>query len=666
MTYSGLRSAIPFSPQPYVLAGLTDGHEYSVSMRARNAQGYATVWSPDSVLDLTVPVVDTAPRINSFVAAPTTIASTETTDLTVQAVDDENDTITFSYSIVTIDGTVTTSTNPNVIGSFGSLSSEVISDVTFGYVTWDPPSADGIYVIRVTATAQGMTVTRDVTVTIINPPSRPDAPVLTFPSASSLRVDWDAPDDNGGADIDEYQVRYRQIDNLAYTTLTFDSSPLPTQTDITTGIDSNNQYEAQVRARNESNDEWSEWSLHGRTPDPTPPSRPDAPTLSFLSSTSLRISWSAPSDNGGALIDEYQVRYRRRNIIFITIPFNFDPLPTQTDISGISSRNRYIAQVRAKNESNDEWSEWSEIGRTPPAPRPPIPDAPTVTSHTNNTQLNVSWMKPTDPTYDETIYPITDYNIRYRLSGSNQPYSNFLFSGAGTSTIIIDLIADREYDVQVQAGNNAFLYSDWSLDGTGETSTGPPPPPTNLLDTDVRSDRITIRWVAPSGATVTGYDIEYKERSEIEWTVWATDLDATTTTIMPLSADTPYNIRVASRNSAGIGNYTPTLNVRTLDVNVAPTITSLTISDSDIIVHEFTDLTVVANDANGDSISFNYRLVSVEGSTPASTDIGTFIVLSTSTSGNQVTQTVRYTPSVESAEGHLCFRCNCFRWHIDE
>ena len=250
--YTVLQSAVPFNPQPYELTGLISGNEYSVSMRARNGEGYAREWSPDSTLDLSTPVVDNPPIINSFIADPTSITVNETTDLTVQAEDNENDAISFSYSIVSIDGTDTTSTDASVVGSFTRIRTEVTAGITFGFATWDPPTTAGSYRIRVTATADGLTTVRDifvgVTAIVVNPPSRPSAPVLSFLSSTSLRISWRAPSNNGGAPIDEYEVRYRAFGTSTYTTLTFDSSPLPTQTDITTGINSNNQYESQVRA----------------------------------------------------------------------------------------------------------------------------------------------------------------------------------------------------------------------------------------------------------------------------------------------------------------------------------------------------------------------------------------------------------------------------------
>lgn len=108
------------------------------------------------------------------------------------------------------------------------------------------------------------------------------------------------------------------------------------------------------------------------------PSRMSAPTVE-ADGDGLIVTWSAPSDDGGAPVTRYQVRYgrvgepgrdpARWNRVSMTAP------ATSTTIAGPRAGTTYAVQVRAKNRAG--WSAWSESGTGPTAtPAPPAP--PTV------------------------------------------------------------------------------------------------------------------------------------------------------------------------------------------------------------------------------------------------------------------------------------------------
>ena len=495
-SYTTLNTSIPFNPQPYILTGLLANNIYSVSMRARNTNGYAVRWSEDSTLD-TGGIIDTPPRITSFTATDTTIDSDETTILTVVAEDDESDTITFSYDVVSSPSTAT--------GSFVIHRTQFVEGATAGSATWTPPSTTGSYTIEVTATARGMTATRTIRITVsdppVDPPSRPDTPILGFPTSTSLRIDWQEPDDDGGADIDEYEIGYRVQNVGSYTVVT---------------------------------------------------------------------------ENGNAL--------------------------DTTITSGISNTNRYQGRVRAMNDGNATWSAWSLPGVSPLATRPPRPSAPTVTEDSNdNRALNVSWTRPTDPNYDENLYPIVDYNVQYRISASSSPYRNYSFNGTGTNTQITGLTPNVTYAVQVQAVNSDISGA-WSPDGTGTTGHSVPGAPTNLRPIRIRRNDIQLAWNPPSnngGATITQYQIQYRLDGSSSW------LNGGTTTSSPGTVDglttvEIYNFRVAARNSQGLGNYSVEINVET-GVNHTPDL--IIDVPSSVVSGGIEEVVATVSDIDGDTVT---------------------------------------------------------------
>ena len=110
----------------------------------------------------------------------------------------------------------------------------------------------------------------------------------------------------------------------------------------------------------------------------TAPGRMSAPTLE-ADGDGLIVAWAAPSDDGGAPVTRYQVRYgrvdepgqdpARWNRVSVTAP------ATSTTITVQRAGTTYAVQVRAKNRAG--WSPWSESGTgATAAPAPPAP--PTV------------------------------------------------------------------------------------------------------------------------------------------------------------------------------------------------------------------------------------------------------------------------------------------------
>ena len=290
------------------------------------------------------------------------------------------------------------------------------------------------------------------------PPSRPATPTVSALSSSSLRVTWSAPAANG-ASITDYDVRYRRFGASSWIDNRHNGT---SRTDTISGLSSSTRYEVQVRAQNSRGE--SSWSPsgYGSTTGPTirVPSRPAAPTVSALSSSSLRVTWSAPAANGASITD-YDVRYRRPGASSWIDNRHNGTSRTDT-ISGLSSSTRYEVQVRAQNSRGE--SSWSSSGygsTTGPTIRVPSrPAAPTV-SALSSSSLRVTWSAPA-----ANGASITDYDVQYRSSGSWRWKTH---NGTSLSSTISGLSSNMRYEVQVRAQNSRG-ESSWSPSGYGTTT----------------------------------------------------------------------------------------------------------------------------------------------------------------------------------------------------
>ena len=114
------------------------------------------------------------------------------------------------------------------------------------------------------------------------------------------------------------------------------------------------------------------------------PSRPGAPVLSSPSSTSLRVTWSAPG-NTGPVIDDYDVQYRQGSSGSFSNR-SHSGTSRSTTITGLSASTLYEVRVRASNaEGNSSWSQSSSFTTrstvvNPPPPPPVTNNAPVFTS----------------------------------------------------------------------------------------------------------------------------------------------------------------------------------------------------------------------------------------------------------------------------------------------
>ena len=298
-----------------------------------------------------------------------------------------------------------------------------------------------------------------------NAPARPSAPGVTG-GTRRLSVSWSAPDPRGAA-ITDYDVQYRQGTRGAWKAWGHTGRG---RTAAITGLSDGATYYVQVRAQNSAGE--SEWSSSGAASTAaaaTAPSRPSRPTVDADSSSSLEVSWSAPSD-GGSRITDYDVQYRQGTRGDWT-SWSHVGTNTSTTITGLSADTSYQVQVRAQNNIGESsWSPSSRSERTdddaPVARVPSRPGAPRVTVLSSSI-LTAFWDAP-----DDGGSSITDYEVRYRsVAPAGTSAWETVANLTGTeSTLIKGLSAGTFYDVQVRAENNVG-DSRWSASGGAFTAT---------------------------------------------------------------------------------------------------------------------------------------------------------------------------------------------------
>lgn len=305
----------------------------------------------------------------------------------------------------------------------------------------------------------------------------------------------------------------------------------------------------------------------GLTVDITPPritKPPDAPTgltSSDVGSSSLKLSWSAPGDNGGASITNYRVR-RANNSEGGYVDTNTGTARSLT-VTGLTRGNIYTFSVDAQNSA----------GFSPPSGTvtvvmlnvPTAPSQPYI-GHTTSTSAYVWW----NDAASNGGSPITNYALR-RYDGSS-PSGGFISYNENSFFRTIDgLTPGATYTFTTLAQNAVG----WGLESlpTTLTMTMRPDPPGNVHVTSVGLTSLNVNWSAPGntgGLPIGGYLVRRYVGSSASGSYVDTFLgsEARYVTIGGLSPGQVYTFVVYAQTTAtdngGFSNPSGSATVRTL------------------------------------------------------------------------------------------------------
>jgi fibronectin type 3 domain-containing protein len=273
----------------------------------------------------------------------------------------------------------------------------------------------------------------------------------------------------------------------------------------------------------------------------TVPGAPASLTATPGNGTSA-LSWTAPSDNGGASITGYAI-YRG------TTAGGESPAPVATVTgtsftdTGLTDGTRYYYTVQALNSAGHSASS-NEASDTPVASVPSAPQNLTVTGGAQ--QVALSWQAP-----PSNGSPVTGYDI-YRGTASGQE-SLIASTVQGTTYTDTGLGLSTQYFYTVAAVNSAGIGA--MSNEASATTNAPatePSPPQNLAAT-AGSSSVALNWQVPAsngGSPVAGYNV-YRGTSSGTETLLAPGVPGTSYTDSAVTSGTQYWYEVTAVNANG-------------------------------------------------------------------------------------------------------------------
>ena len=412
----------------YVFHSLLPETEYLIEVVQVNSAGRGTIASERVTTDA-APVVITSP------GAPRSLSLTETYNSIVAtwtAADDNGGESPTHYDI-RIDGGAWIDTGLDLTHTFSNLSAE--TEYT-------------IEVVEVNSAGRGdiasESVTTDAVPVVITVPSAPRN--LTADAGEDyVDLDWNAPADTGGAVVEAYKYRQRKGSGTWGPWTAIGSTA--TQYRVT-GLTPDTTYSFEVRGVNSAGDGTPSQTVNVRTDALplilTPPSAPQNLRVTGTDPTSIDLDWNAPADTGGAVIEAYKYRQRKRSGSWR--PWTaIGSTATRYTVTGLDPDAQYTFQVRAVNSEGDGTPSQTVTARTDMAL--PLGTPQNIEVELTSTTALLKWAAAT------AGGAVEEYEVSYAEGAS--PGTTWIPTGStGTRFFVKGLKRGTQYTFRVRGRNS--------------------------------------------------------------------------------------------------------------------------------------------------------------------------------------------------------------------
>ena len=382
-------------------------------------------------------------------------------------------------------------------------------------------------------------------------PGPPQNLVADANGQKRIDLDWDSPDDDGGSAVTGYRIEISDDGGTTWDGLVDNTGRNTTRYAHTTLNPGTTRHYRVAAINSVGPGEYS--NVDSATTAPDVPGAPAGLGAVANGTSQIDLSWTAPTDDGGADITGYRVEFAEQS----TGPWRVLRSDTQSDDTEFShtglnpgtTRHYRVAAINAAGTGDP-----SDVASA--TTDPTIPDPPTGLSAAadGQTRIRLSW---TAPAYDGGA-PVSGYRVE--VSADSADTWTVLFANTGNARTTFT-------HTGLQPGTTRhYRVSAINVAGTGAasnvahatTDATVPDAPTDLTATANGISRIDLEWTAPDdddGAPVMGYRIEVSTTNGATWTTLVTDADNPSTsyshTGLPPATRRDYRVSAINRIGAG-------------------------------------------------------------------------------------------------------------------
>ena len=372
---------------------------------------------------------------------------------------------------------------------------------------------------------------------VVTVPSAPEGLTAT-PGDGEVTLTWQAPGDNGGAEIVRYDVSYFRIGHTR-TEITGDNSLTAT----VDGLINGSEYYFLVWAVNSAGEGHSAVVRVRPATVPAPPTN----LAARPGDGDVMLHWQRPNFSGGVAVTGYQYRYAEGRSVPAATTWRSVGFNQNVIVDRLTNGTAYAFEVRARNRRGE--GPEAQVRSTPAT----VPSAPQNLAATpGDGEVALAWDAPAD----DGGSAISRYEYRY-AEGISVP-SETLWQSAGTNqTVTVDNLTNgTTYAFEVQAVNGRGSGTVTRLRSTPATV---PSAPQNLAATPGDGE-VALAWDAPAddgGSAISRYEYRYAEGISVpSETLWQSAGTNQTVTVDNLTNGTTYAFEVQAVNGRGSGTVT--------------------------------------------------------------------------------------------------------------
>lgn len=268
------------------------------------------------------------------------------------------------------------------------------------------------------------------------------------------------------------------------------------------------------------------------------PSQIRSPSISINTTNYLNrvtVSWQPPVSNGGKPIKSYLVQYKVGQagawtyVAASGLPYTGLPgtatTRSITHTLGNNTNTAYKVIYYRVGVSNADGVTWTELPNSV-TPLAPYPNAPVISAVASNVggQASIT-IGPRTPSA-----PISSYNIRYRIVGS-QTWLSITVAAPSQQPIVVtldNLNRGANYEFSASASNSAGTGPVGGITAPLYINMGPPTTPEIISVQDVATwtPRLSPLAIGPD-SPVHGFTITWRDTSNSRATLWAIDIKTT-------------------------------------------------------------------------------------------------------------------------------------------
>ena len=326
------------------------------------------------------------------------------------------------------------------------------------------------------------------------------------------------------------------------------------------------------------------------------PLAPSAPSVSATtgSTTSLDVSWTAPTNTGRPAITNYDLQYQKTTETGWTDgPQNETGL--SATIGDLDTGTEYRVQVRATNaEGGDNWSASGNGSTNTPTNALPTFTEGASTSRAFNETLGDEAVATAGNIGTPVAATDADNDtLTYRLEGTAAARFGIVRTSGQLQTKVGEKYSHEENSsysvrVKVEDGNSGSDTIAVTLNVMDQDEAPLAPNAPSVSATPGSNNSLDVSWTAPTNTgrpAITNYDLQYQKTTETEWTDGPQNVTNTSTSIPNLTAGTSYRVQVRARNAEGAVAWSASGTGRTdtptaPGVSVLPTVLMVTEEDT--------------------------------------------------------------------------------------